>query len=81
MPEEIAIKHDGYLDAFRRTRIKTVVDTDAQVYVKHKDGHVITVASVIREIIKENGSYSFVGFLCDNSEYEDAKHKVLYHVI
>eukprot|EP01060_Flectonema_neradi_P036083 TRINITY_DN6847_c0_g1_i6.p1 TRINITY_DN6847_c0_g1~~TRINITY_DN6847_c0_g1_i6.p1 ORF type:complete len:1678 (+),score=225.80 TRINITY_DN6847_c0_g1_i6:205-5238(+) len=76
MPDEIAEKHDGYLEAYRRTRIKTVVNTDYTVYVKHKNGNVTTVSSIIREIINDDESYSFVGFLCDNSMFEEAKHKV-----
>eukprot|EP01063_Lacrimia_lanifica_P000734 TRINITY_DN10373_c0_g3_i1.p1 TRINITY_DN10373_c0_g3~~TRINITY_DN10373_c0_g3_i1.p1 ORF type:complete len:3444 (+),score=1305.70 TRINITY_DN10373_c0_g3_i1:145-10476(+) len=61
MPEEIAVKHDGYLASYRKTGIKTVLDSTRVVDAKSKSGEFIPVLLAPREV-GEPGNETFVAF-------------------
>jgi PAS domain S-box-containing protein len=67
MPEDIAVKHDGYLYTYSRTQIKHVIDTTRRGVGRHKSGRNFTLDLNVTEIRDEQG-VNFLGFLRDVSE-------------
>jgi PAS domain S-box-containing protein len=67
MPIEIAEKHDEYLRRYRRTGVKTIVDSTRTVTAKRRDGTFFQMEISVREIRKEGTQNSFVGYCRDTS--------------
>jgi PAS domain S-box-containing protein len=50
MPEEVAVHHDGYLRAYAKTGVKTIIDSFRQVTARAKDGSFFPVEINVREV-------------------------------
>ncbi len=61
MPEAIAKNHDGYLEAYRRTGEKHVIDSSRNVPVRCKDGTEVPVELLVSEFVLD-GQRTFVGY-------------------
>jgi PAS domain S-box-containing protein len=69
MPDEVAVKHDGYLSRFHTTGVKNVIDTTRYVEGSRKDGTRVPLELSVREILDPNGGKSsFVAFARDRSD-------------
>ena len=81
MPEETAINHDGYLERYKKTRIKKVIDTTRQVKAKHKSGYGIDVILKVKELCVQ-GTTIYVSYITDltvqlNLAWESKLHHTL----
>jgi len=63
MPKEIAEGHDKKLERFRKTRVKTVIDTPTKQQGLHKDGHKFAVTLNIRCVMTEGDNDIYIGFI------------------
>eukprot|EP00760_Papus_ankaliazontas_P006404 PhM_4_TR1302/c1_g2_i1/m.105411 len=68
MPEEVAEKHDGYLKAYAKNRIKTVVDSLRRVEARRKNGTTLPVELTVKELVKEGRESTFVAYARDATE-------------
>jgi PAS domain S-box-containing protein len=67
MPDEIAEKHDGYLETYRRTGVKHIIGSTRRVKGKRKDGSLFPVDASVREI-EVDGKRRFVGYVRNITE-------------
>ncbi|CUG82179.1 sensor histidine kinase, putative [Bodo saltans] len=67
MPLEISEKHDEYLRRYRKTGIKTIIDSSRVVAAKRRDGTIFNLEVSVKEIKKEGTQNSFVGYCRDTS--------------
>jgi PAS domain S-box-containing protein len=67
MPLEISEKHDEYLRRYRKTGIKTIIDSSRVVSAKRRDGTIFNLEVSVKEIKKEGTQNSFVGYCRDTS--------------
>eukprot|EP01065_Artemidia_motanka_P043520 TRINITY_DN6045_c1_g1_i1.p1 TRINITY_DN6045_c1_g1~~TRINITY_DN6045_c1_g1_i1.p1 ORF type:complete len:3493 (+),score=1062.71 TRINITY_DN6045_c1_g1_i1:62-10540(+) len=71
-PPDVASRHDGFLEKYRRTRVKGVIDTTRRVTAKRKDKTTFPARITVREVtetrINETVSM-FVGYIQDIPEY------------
>ncbi|CUG37241.1 Hypothetical protein, putative, partial [Bodo saltans] len=65
MPNSIAIKHDRYLEAYRTTRKKTIIDSSRIVQGIRKDGSQFACEIGVREVLHDDGKTTavFVGYI------------------
>jgi PAS domain S-box-containing protein len=63
MPESIANQHDEYLERFRRTRVKNVIDATRTTEAKKKSGELFNVELSVKQIKATDGGEYFVGFV------------------
>ena len=68
MPPDIAVHHDEYLAAYRRTKIKTVVDQSRRVRGQRKNGRSFPLEITVREVFDGEGSSIFVGYAKDMTQ-------------
>eukprot|EP01063_Lacrimia_lanifica_P001519 TRINITY_DN10770_c0_g2_i1.p1 TRINITY_DN10770_c0_g2~~TRINITY_DN10770_c0_g2_i1.p1 ORF type:complete len:3502 (+),score=1192.21 TRINITY_DN10770_c0_g2_i1:103-10506(+) len=62
MPEQIAEQHDGYLQRYRKTRIKHVIDSSRLVKAKNfEKGTLMPIELFVREVINKNGDTVYYG--------------------
>jgi PAS domain S-box-containing protein len=62
MTAEIAAQHDGFLQRYALTGVKTVIDNTRSVMGRHKTGNAVPVRLSVREIKSNNETY-FAGIL------------------
>lgn len=67
MTPEHAEKHDEYLRRYRKTGIKTIIDSTRVVTAKKRDGTTFQMEISVKEIKKEGTQTSFVGYCRDTS--------------
>lgn len=68
MPTKIAINHDGYLEAYQKTRKKTVVDSSRKVVALRKNGEEFPVEITVKEMLNDRGKTQFfIGYAKDIS--------------
>eukprot|EP01012_Entosiphon_sulcatum_P052480 TRINITY_DN7211_c0_g1_i2.p1 TRINITY_DN7211_c0_g1~~TRINITY_DN7211_c0_g1_i2.p1 ORF type:complete len:3252 (+),score=553.21 TRINITY_DN7211_c0_g1_i2:140-9895(+) len=67
MPPDTAEVHDGYLAAYKSTRVKKVIDTSRHVRARRKNGEMFPVELLIREIVWSPTNSTFIGFIVDHS--------------
>eukprot|EP01064_Diplonema_japonicum_P032977 TRINITY_DN6372_c0_g1_i1.p1 TRINITY_DN6372_c0_g1~~TRINITY_DN6372_c0_g1_i1.p1 ORF type:complete len:2615 (+),score=503.72 TRINITY_DN6372_c0_g1_i1:3-7847(+) len=67
MPEQIAVKHDGFLAAYRKTGIKHVINSTRVAEGKKKNGSVFPMEIGVKEVVKEEET-TFYGNIRDISE-------------
>jgi len=67
MPEEIAVNHDGYLEAYRKTGVKSVIGSTRMVHARRNGGERVPVSITVREIILPGDRRRFVGYIYDRS--------------
>ncbi|CUG33138.1 transmembrane protein, putative, partial [Bodo saltans] len=66
MPTRIAINHDGYLEAYQRTRKKTIIDSSRKVVGLRKNGEEFPVEVTVKEMVNERGrTQFFIGYAKD----------------
>ena len=78
MPPEVAAKHDGYLEMYRKTRVAKVLGTKRQVVLRRKDGVLVKIELSARTVGKHQKEV-YVGYvrpLAKRLEFE-AKRKLL----
>jgi len=65
MPPSIAIKHDRFLEVYKATRRKHVVDSSREVEARKKDGTVFRCEIGVREVLNPDGHSTsvFVGYI------------------
>eukprot|EP00760_Papus_ankaliazontas_P010249 PhM_4_TR14236/c1_g1_i1/m.12456 len=64
MPFEHAIKHDQYLDNYRKTRVKHVIDNKQLLLARRRDGSNYQVELVVSEITNEvDGRTFYVAYM------------------
>lgn len=68
MPDEIAVRHDGFLTAYAKTGEKHVVDTTRAVKAKRSDGTCFPAEISVREINKEGKESTFLSYIRDCTE-------------
>lgn len=83
MPSEIALNHDGYLQRYRETGVKRVVDSTRRVQAQRKSGEIFQVTITVREIKGDMGQPpTFIGFVVDvTSEHLAATQNALNDII
>ena len=74
MPDEIAVRHDGFLTAYAKTKQKHVVDTTRAVKGKRQDGTCFPVEISVREINKEGKEATFLSYIRDCTEDLQIEH-------
>eukprot|EP00759_Apiculatamorpha_spiralis_P055631 PhF_6_TR7865/c0_g1_i1/m.11492 len=67
MPDEYAYNHDAYLSAYRKTRVKHVIDQVRMAKGKRSDGTIFPAELSVREISKEGKEPIFMGYVRDCS--------------
>lgn len=66
MPTRIAINHDGYLEAYQRTRKKTIIDSSRKVVGLRKNGEEFPVEVTVKEMVNDRGrTQFFIGYTKD----------------
>eukprot|EP01062_Namystynia_karyoxenos_P032186 TRINITY_DN23754_c0_g2_i1.p1 TRINITY_DN23754_c0_g2~~TRINITY_DN23754_c0_g2_i1.p1 ORF type:complete len:3440 (+),score=1336.32 TRINITY_DN23754_c0_g2_i1:156-10475(+) len=66
MPESIAVRHDGYLAAYRRTGVKNVIDSTRTATALRKNGEEFPVQISVKEVQGAEGQpNSYIGFARD----------------
>ena len=68
MPDEHASRHDGHLEAYRKTGISKVIGIGRELTARRKDGSMIDVELSIGEWRDDSGRRSFAGALRDISQ-------------
>ena len=64
MPSNIAVKHDGFLERYKATRVKRVIDQTTNVSAKKKDGTTFPCEIGVREVKNNDGTTAvFIGFI------------------
>jgi two-component system sensor kinase FixL len=71
MPEPDASKHDDYLAHYRSTGEPRIIGRTRRVYGRRKDGSLFPHELYVGEV-ENGGSRTFIGFLRDLTEREDA---------
>lgn len=71
MPDEIASKHDRILSTYKTTGIRAVIGTSRRVFGKTKQGQLIELQINVTEIVREDGSKTFVGYLANSGMARD----------
>lgn len=72
MPDDIAAKHDGYLDSYLSTGKTSIVGTRRTVTARHADGHEFIAELSLAET-ELDGEKVFIGLVQDVSEREAAQ--------
>eukprot|EP00756_Hemistasia_phaeocysticola_P016898 Hpha_TRINITY_DN15503_c5_g2::TRINITY_DN15503_c5_g2_i1::g.104637::m.104637 len=67
-PQEIAVNHQSYLDSYLKTGIKKVIDTVRRVTGVHSSGREIPIEISVREMVREDKSRTFIGYVRDLSD-------------
>ena len=68
-PPAVALKHDGYLEAYKRTGVRTVIGKRITTTAKKSDGSTFLIRLKVDEINSElTGTKSFLGYLQDIEE-------------
>eukprot|EP00756_Hemistasia_phaeocysticola_P017822 Hpha_TRINITY_DN15556_c1_g9::TRINITY_DN15556_c1_g9_i1::g.106886::m.106886 len=81
MPNDIAIRHDGFLKRYLETGIKKVIDTTNRLQAMRKDGTQFTSELSIRECIWK-GSRSYIGYVRDlSAEIEEQRLHIIDNVV
>ena len=75
MPEDVAVKHDGYLSSYVNTREAQVIGIGREVYGQHKDGRTFPMELAVSEM-NIGGEIMFTGILRDISERKEAEEKI-----
>ena len=83
MPKRYAEAHAGYLQRYKTTRVKTVIDSTRTVQGLHKNGQEFDVLLMIREVIVD-GTSTYFGYCRDlsvprNLEWEGKLSELLCH--
>lgn len=76
MPPAIASKHDGYLQAYRETGVKHILDKARHTTAMTKNGKMFPCELRVKEIAKQGIDPVYIGYVRDTSEeveFEDAK--------
>lgn len=63
MPNEIAVKHDGYLKRYLETKIPHIIGSSRRVQGKRKNGTVFPIEVKVEEVVDADGKGSYIGFL------------------
>lgn len=74
MPEEISIRHDGFLIAYSKTGQKHVIDTTRAVKAKRSDGTTFPAEISVREISKQGKESTFLSYIRDCTEEVQMAH-------
>jgi len=74
-PPEIAKEHDSYLQRYRETGVKHVVDTTRRVTARRMDKSQFDIEIVVRESKDGNGATVFTGFLRNVQAVEEQRKK------
>eukprot|EP00756_Hemistasia_phaeocysticola_P016897 Hpha_TRINITY_DN15503_c5_g1::TRINITY_DN15503_c5_g1_i1::g.104631::m.104631 len=67
-PPDTAANHQSYIDAYLKTGIKKVIDTLRRVTGMHESGKPIPLELSIREMVREGGGRTFIGYIRDLSD-------------
>lgn len=69
MPEEIALRHDGYLRSYEKTGVKRVVDCEMGYLTtgRHKSGFQFPILLFVKEV-RRGSTVEFVSYIRDLSE-------------
>eukprot|EP00756_Hemistasia_phaeocysticola_P034658 Hpha_TRINITY_DN16534_c3_g2::TRINITY_DN16534_c3_g2_i1::g.133600::m.133600 len=62
-PPNIAAQHDGYLQSYKVTGIKRIIDTVREVTGKRRDGTEFPCEVTVRELKQEMGATTFIGYI------------------
>ncbi|MGS1118167.1 MHYT domain-containing protein [Castellaniella sp. UC4442_H9] len=68
MPEPFRSAHDGYLKAYRDTRVPHIVGTGREVVGRRKDGSEVPIRLAVGRVDLLSGGMLFVGLVTDISE-------------
>lgn len=74
MPEHIALKHDEYLQRYRETGVRKILNKPVKEYAKRSDGRIFAielhvVELEVNDVLSETGSRKlFAGYIRDMSE-------------
>eukprot|EP01062_Namystynia_karyoxenos_P030681 TRINITY_DN22872_c1_g1_i2.p1 TRINITY_DN22872_c1_g1~~TRINITY_DN22872_c1_g1_i2.p1 ORF type:complete len:2300 (+),score=928.18 TRINITY_DN22872_c1_g1_i2:41-6940(+) len=70
MPDQVADKHDMYLQRYKETGKKTLIDTITRQVAMRRDGSVFTIEIQLKEIKSDQGAAAstFVAFARDTTE-------------
>mmetsp|Transcript_31713 Transcript_31713/g.94898 ORF Transcript_31713/g.94898 Transcript_31713/m.94898 type:complete len:603 (-) Transcript_31713:178-1986(-) len=72
MPEEHASKHDGYIEAYKRTGIKKIIGTGRKLRGRKKDGSTFPIFLTLSDA-QLNGTRVFTGIMRDMSAEEQER--------
>ena len=75
MTEPTKSKHDGYLEAYKKSGIKHIIGTTRTVEARHKDGHFLIIELSVTELIVGD-QVMFTGLLRDVTEREKAEEEL-----
>ena len=78
MPEEDAVKHDGYLARYAKTREKHIIDSTRILRARRADGTFFTCEANVKEL-KKGDHVSYIGYLRDLSHEHEVAHKSKVH--
>jgi PAS domain S-box-containing protein len=82
MPKDFGIKHDGWLEAYRRTRKTKVIGTTRAVPAVRADGTVFTMQLRVSAVDNQDRSATLVGYCDDISgQLRDEEEAAILHVI
>ena len=70
MPPAVANVHDGYLEQYRRTRVKRVIDSMRRSQARSKSGRVFPIDIGVRELKASGQPTRYLGFIRDVTEDE-----------
>jgi PAS domain S-box-containing protein len=71
MPPEVAVKHDGYLAAYKATGVKHIIDATSILTAMKKDGSQFPAELSIREVnIAGRQEKQFVGYIRDLTQQQ-----------